>query len=379
MERSGFAGGDAGSLIETLFNGDRFPELADKYLYAKVQVIPQPDGSIDSLNLAIRMMANKPSTAQIMDDDEDWLVNDYSNPYIQELKECVQLIPAWDYIKIRGEVRPISMYPKLWEGKGCKAICPVYLRLQNDEIKMKGKVYQLKNYPLQYDMNLYARLRPLLRDEFSFHCLRGYRATWEIRKGKLYLLSLQRATSGEAIPLDVVFPGNDGSPVEATWYTGKLHLWGGGELKWYYSAYRDEVFIDIEAGKTKRKVVYHNFIREGDQAAQKRAEQAVADYDWGQFPELQGKTVRCRYQVFPRKNGKADSIKVAIDTGKARDWRNEQITDPNHPYVRICLDALKSVKHWNIISIRGKIRPVARFIFSLKAKDSNNCTDPPVR
>ena len=38
-------------LIETLFNGDRFPELANKYLLAKVQVIPRPDGSIDSLGI----------------------------------------------------------------------------------------------------------------------------------------------------------------------------------------------------------------------------------------------------------------------------------------------------------------------------------------
>ena len=93
-----------------------------------------------------------------------------------------------------------------------------------DEITVNGKTYKLKNFPFQHDMNLYARVRPLLRGEFTRFRLRGYIGYWEIRDGSLYLLSLRRANSWEWIPLDVVFPGNGDSPVLATWYTGKLHL-----------------------------------------------------------------------------------------------------------------------------------------------------------
>ena len=84
---------EAGDLIETLFNGDRFPELANKYLLAKVRVTPRPDGTIDSLWLAVRVVLDKSAIGQARDDDGQWIENDYSNPYIQELKECVQLVP----------------------------------------------------------------------------------------------------------------------------------------------------------------------------------------------------------------------------------------------------------------------------------------------
>ena len=217
---------EAGDLIETLFNGDRFPELANKYLLAKVRVTPRPDGTIDSLRLAVRVVSDKSAIGQARDDDGQWVETDYSNPYIQELKECVLLVPEWEYVKLRGRVHVPLIEVNAWEGKGCKATCGTTWGVNGDfdEITVNGKTYKLKNFPFQHDMNLYARVRPLLRGEFTRFRLRGYIGYWEIRDGSLYLLSLRRANSWEWIPLDVVFPGNGDSPVLATWYTGKLHL-----------------------------------------------------------------------------------------------------------------------------------------------------------
>lgn len=250
-----FPGELVSSLIETLFNGDRFPELTNKYLLAKVEVIPHPDGSIDSLGLAVHVVPDKISIKDVRDSDGQWIENDFSNPYIQELKECVLLVPAWDYIKLRGLVCPVSEWDlKVWEGKGCKTAYkedPFTCGDETDTLLMNDKIYILKNYPLQYDMNLYARLRPLLRGNFIIGCIRGYTACWEIRKGRLYLCSITQAKSGQHVPLDVIFPGNDGTPVEASWYTGELHL----EDRNYADKERHDkgIFYKVRKGKLQRK------------------------------------------------------------------------------------------------------------------------------
>lgn len=251
--------GNIVSLIEILFNGDRFPELADKYMIAKVQVIPRPDGSIDSLGLAVRMVPDKSSISQVRDDDGQWIENDFSNSYIQELKECVLLVPAWDYVKLCGQVHPMpGCELRVWEGKGCKNTYPnsSWNWEFSDMLSMDGDTYKLKNTPLQYDMNLYARMRSLLREEFIPLCLRGYTAHWEIRGGKLFLTSIQGAKSRQVIPLDVIFPGNNGSPVEAKWYTGELYLLTKNSLENNNSIQRndnEEIVCHIKKGKLKQK------------------------------------------------------------------------------------------------------------------------------
>ncbi|MEQ2910395.1 hypothetical protein [Butyricimonas faecihominis] len=258
LRESTFSYVEAGDLIETLFDGDRFPELANKYLLAKVQVTPRPDGTIDSLGLAVRVVSNKAAIGQVRDDDEQWVENDYSNPYIQELKECVQLVPEWEYVKLRGRVHAPLIEVRAWEGKGCKAICSAtfWVNKDFDEITVNGKTYNLENYPFQYNTNLYARIRPLLRGEFTRFRLRGYIGYWEIRDDKLYLLSLRRVNSWEIIPLDVVFPGNGDSPVEATWYTGKLRLSDIRSAESDYSSRhgRGEIFYKVKKGKVIKRM-----------------------------------------------------------------------------------------------------------------------------
>lgn len=153
---------------------------------------------------------------------------------IQELKERVGLVPAWDYVELRSQVHPMPGNElRVWEGKGCKTTYPnsSWNWGFSDMLSMDGDTYKLKNTPLQYDMNLYARMRSLLREEFIPFCLRGHTAHWEIRGGKLFLTSIQGTKSRQVIPLNVIFPGNNGSPVEAEWYTGELYLLTGNDLE----------------------------------------------------------------------------------------------------------------------------------------------------
>lgn len=362
----------ASSLIATLFNGDRFPELADKYLQTEIQGVPTPEGSLDSVEISVRVVDDRNSYGKDWDDDSERLTDDSFNPYIQELKQCLELVPGWDYLLSRGRVRPSKIWlQNLWEGKGCKAVYPDDPRCRDltDTLFTNGKACKLKNYPLQYDMNLYARMRSLLRDEFIPLCLRGYTACWEIRDGKLYLISIRGAKSGQAFPLDVVFPGNNGSPVEATWYTGKLHLSSGDKLGQEYplrEICREESFYEVKEGKIVNQTSFNNFYREGDKESYTRCEEEIIDFDWDQFPELKGKMPSCRFTVWPRENGVADSIQITLRVHRREDTprREEGITDPAHPYMAVYRKALASVTRWDVLSVRGQVQPFEYFIIN---------------
>lgn len=370
------------SLIENLFNGDRFPELENKHLLTKVEVIPRPDGSIDSLDIRACVVSDKTSLLDVNDDDDRWIKNDFSNPYIKELKECVELVPAWDYLKVRDRVYPISIWSSdIWKGKGCRAVFPDYgmYRDRTDSLVVDGKEYILKNYPLQYDMNLYARLRPSLRDDFMPGCIRGYVARWEIRDDKLYLNSISRAKSGQPVSLDVIFPENDGSPVEASWYTGELHLQGGDTLGREYpltDIYREEIFYKIEKGKIIGQTTYNNSFRERDEASYARCQEEIARYDWGgKFPELENKVLTCEFWVWPKENGERDSMRLILHVNEPRLADRRKIMDPTHPYMAIYRKALESVIRWEVLTFQGKIQPVEdriadrRYFPDLKAKE----------
>lgn len=360
------------SLVASLFNGDRFPELADKCLFFEADVIPKENGSIDSLNIRVAVV-DKDSTGYKYTDRRKWIKNDFSNPYIQELKTCMELIPGWDYLVVDGRVQPVRTWDILtaWEGKGCKAryeVVDFVSQSRRDMLTWNDTTYFLDYFPFQYDMNLYARLRPLLKDDFSPSCSRGYTACWEIREGRLYLQSLHHGKNDSIIPLNVVFPGNEGEPVEATWYTGQLLLPLGGQLEEYYPrsdfspllVYNEEIFCDIREGKVVGKTVYHNSVRKGDSEFFARGRRKTIDFDWDKFPELKGKELHCSYFVQPKADGSIDSIRILLrvdETGREYGKNTIRITDPDHPYVVIFREALNRVK-WDVANVRGKIEPV---------------------
>src|SRR5262249_13854240 len=55
----------------------------------------------------------------------------------------------------------------------------------------------------------------------------GYRATWEIEGDTLYLTDIETEwPSRMGLSLAELFP-NHGEKVEASWFSGKIHLYGG--------------------------------------------------------------------------------------------------------------------------------------------------------
>lgn len=100
-------------------------------------------------------------------------------------------------------------------------------------------------------------------DEESTGNRKGYTAVWEIRESKLYLVSFKATshTNGvkigwfvliprvtKNIGIDLVIPGVK-LPVQASWYTGKLHVgigeWAGTPLN---PKYQRLVVLEIEKG-----------------------------------------------------------------------------------------------------------------------------------
>ena len=119
-------------------------------------------------------------------------------------------------------------------------------------------------------------------------CLRGYLGTWEIRRGHLYLSALCAVggrcimrRSGESaaaeLSLTGLFPGTDGRPVRADWYSGRLRCPQGPLLRrcdaGYGNVYEQDMLLDIAQGRVQRIVFRHNDLEPLEVLA-RRAERA---------------------------------------------------------------------------------------------------------
>lgn len=356
--------------VADLFNGDQFLELENKHLFFKARVVPYPDGSIDSLDLEICVIPSD-SVSRLPRRHRKWIKNDFSNPYVRELKSCLDLVPEWEYLLVRGQVQAYELAWDLtaWQGKGCKAYDEKSkLKSDADKLWWNNMTYRLREHPLQYDMNLFARLRPLWREALLSGYLWQYFARWEIRNDRLYLLSLYDGKTKKPIPLSCIFPQNSGEPVEASWYTGKLLLQGKGALGQgfpLYRIFREEIVCEVEKGQVVKQTGYNNFFKEGDKVSLNRYEKEIENFDWEQFPDLKDKNINCRYRVYPRVDGTVDSICVnVILSDKKEPWKQEIIEDPRHPYVKICRDILGKVSSWEVIFERGKVRTVNGYVLT---------------
>ncbi|MBC5621582.1 hypothetical protein [Butyricimonas hominis] len=362
--KAAISSGDFIMWVADLFNGDQFPELKDKHLFFKARVLPRFDGSIDSMNIEICVMPSDSVSRKALR-YRKWIKNDFSNPYTKAIKAYLELLPEWDYLSIRDQVRAYELAWDLvgWEGKGCKAYeeqC--LLKSSADELSLNDSIYRLREHPLQYDMNLFTRLRSLWQKALLSGYLWKYFACWEIRNDRLYLVSLHDGKTKESIPLSYIFPQNAGEPVEASWYTGKLLLQGKGPLGQgfpLHKIYREEIVCEIEKGKIVRQTRYDNFFKEGNEKARNRYEKEIENFDWKQFPDLKDKNIDCQYRVYPRMDGTVDSVCINIILSEKNEpWKQEKIEDPRHPYVKICRDILGKVPSWEVILERGEVRTV---------------------
>lgn len=356
--------------VVDLFNGDQFPELEDKHLFFKAKVLPRIDGSIDSLDIDICVMPSDSASRKSLHHRE-WIENDFTNPYTRAIKSYLEWLPEWEYFFIRGQVQANTWawIPVAWEGKGCKARdqrCK--LKSDADKLVLNDSVYRLREHPLQYDMNLFTRLRPLWQKALASGYLWTYFACWEIKDDRLYLVALYDGKTDKRIPLNCIFPCNTGEPVEASWYTGDLLLRGKSPLGEYFplhQIYSEEIVCEVEKGKILRQVRYDNFFRKGDKVSLDQREKEVEDFNWEQFPELKDKKIVCEYSVLPRLDGTADSIQIKVIVTEKGDYRKyENVEDPRHPYVKICRDILEKVTSWQVIFERGKVREVRGFIYA---------------
>jgi hypothetical protein len=82
----------------------------------------------------------------------------------------------------------------------------------------------------QYDFILY-----------STACWRGYQGTWEIRRGRFYLVSIRGR-----------YKLRSGEPILADWFTGVLRIPRGEQLHYVHmgfgSVYEQELHVKIEKG-----------------------------------------------------------------------------------------------------------------------------------
>lgn len=243
--------------VESIFNGDRFPELKDTCLSVDIDIRPKLDGSVDSLSVHFYGLENiKPERKQL---------------YLDEINSCVGQVLQWDVMILHDTVRILRLGTfDLWNKKGCKAewrerIPDGCKEQKMDILSFNDTVYSLQGFPLQYDMNLYAKVKPYLKECFSLDCFRGYIGYWKIENNKLYLVKLLNNGDKSSLPLDSIFGLSGGEPIEASWYSGKLHLVYGNTLGDNYlleGVYEKEVICEVDSGTIVSCVYGRHYLAE---------------------------------------------------------------------------------------------------------------------
>jgi len=97
---------------------------------------------------------------------------------------------------------------------------------------------------------------------------RGHLGTWEVVNGRLYLVELQGTLkSGDEASLESVFPGFP-DRVFAHWFSGRLRVPQGKQLKYvhmaYGSRYECDVFLTLRKGVVVDQVIEHNGVAQED-------------------------------------------------------------------------------------------------------------------
>ena len=261
-----------------------------------------------------------------------------------------------------GDLFPELADRKLYaRGKGCKAGFTEHQI--PDLVYLKDTLYAIREFPLQYDTRLYARLRPYVNKCFDYKCRRGYVATWELSDNRLFLKSIRRLNDKQPFPLERIFPDmKPGERIEATWYSGRPLLIYGEKLKKFREYYPIEIDSEIEKGKVLHMDVYRNYITPRDGRGYAACKKILEALDWNKDPELAGRRIVVDYTILPDMDGTIQQIQVELDTsGPAKGDQSrivdDRITDPNHPYIKRCRDELRKVR-WEVLYERKEIIPV---------------------
>ena len=298
-----------------------------------------------------------------------------NHPYTREAIACAELMEKWDVLTFDGEIQPVRVSIEWGKDRSRKInwLFNFFDKNEQDSLIMEGGTYRVDAYPLQQDLDLITRLRPRLRGAFTRHQPRGYLARWQIADEGLWLTEIRNVRTGKVIPLEVLAPGNNGEPIEASWYTGILEFARGEVLGQGYPlscAEKEEVVCEVIRGRVVHRTVYDNYIQPGDSVTYNHFIQVIRSHDWEHYPELKERTLSGRLIVCPRVDGVTDSIKriCLYINGGANDngvHYYREITDPSDPWIELVRRAAEGVTRWEVCCIQGKVEPVEVW-FTLK-------------
>lgn len=113
----------------------------------------------------------------------------------------------------------------------CSLILPLWIFAQQaeDYVVIDGKGHFVRADPLYRYLNNMSQQK-LLDDYVNNFCepyWPDYTRYWEIKNGRLYLLKIETDNKEVEYPLGLLFPGYDGSPVRAVWFSGILSYRSG--------------------------------------------------------------------------------------------------------------------------------------------------------
>ncbi|WP_065219392.1 MULTISPECIES: hypothetical protein [Butyricimonas] len=380
--------------MNMLFNGNGMVWEGDSIL--KVEIYPNPDGTVNRVSVWSERDAKKRSRisserlrakVERLRKKRNWWEAEsrfwarnvsgikkkrYSrhHPYTREVMACAELMEKWDVLTLDGKIQPARVSIAWGENKGRNWSFDILGKNEQDSLVMEGDTYRVDTYLLQQNPDLITRLRLRLKGAFMEKQPRGYLARWRIADDRLWLVGIRNACTGEVIPLSVLNPGNNGEPLEASWYTGTFEIAKGEVLGQCYPlsrAEKREVVCEVVRGRVVRQSVYDNYIQPGDSVAYNHFIQVIRSHDWDSYPELKGRSLHGRLIVCPRADGVADSIKriyLYINGGDGTRYHRE-IDNPSDPWIELVRRTAESVTRWEVCCIQGKVEPVEVW-FTLK-------------
>jgi hypothetical protein len=129
-----------------------------------------------------------------------------------------------------------------------------------DDIVLDGGRHHLLNFPLGYAADWSIAAQATLRGQLCSAAWRGYKAFWEVRDEKLWLVKvIDRPCGGDdhrALPLNLIIPNAGATPLPATWISGQLLVGYGGFVDNQYPQlnYKRYLMLTVEKGRiTKRE------------------------------------------------------------------------------------------------------------------------------
>lgn len=360
IKSSSISRANAIAIIKENFNGDLFPELSEKRFSARIDILPDENGKIDSFHID----ATIETTEHVKSDKIE--ISESDHPYIKELKRCINLVPDWDVNTLFGQIKWIYISETIWSKKGCKAKSNEWQ--YPDSVYYNDTLYTMKGFPLLYDTRIYARLRPYLNNRYNYKCERGFTANWELLDNRLYLKSIHLLNESQPFPLQQLFPDLKPSDrIEATWFSGKLKLTYGDRLDSFEKYYSIEIDCELDNGKLVRQESFHNYIKPRDDESYNKCIKRLQAMDWSQFRKLSGKMVYIYYSILPKTDGTVENMKVVMYAkGPRKGYRIPlpyiSIENSNHLFIEICREELSKVR-WEVVYERNEIKPITNWIY----------------